>query len=343
VSGRRILYLGEVKGTCLDRANALRRLGHEVLHLDLREWLPSTVWVDRVTWRVGGHVFGPWLARQIRHRLASQRFDLVHVDNGEYVGPPVLKALRQLAPRVINYNIDDPTGPRDRQRFEAYRRALPGYDLVSVVRLENVAECLALGARHVLRVWRSADEVNHAPRPLTDVLARQWQTDVLFLGTWMPERGVLLKTLLELGVPISIRGSHWQKAPEWSDLASCWLGGALSGDDYALALQCARVNLGLVSLGNRDQHTTRSLEIPALGGLLCAQRTLEHAAMYEEGREALFWDDARECADQILRLLADEPGRQQMAKAGHERYLRNRHGNEDVMQQLLDEAWRRVP
>ena len=343
MSARRILYLGEVRGTCRDRANALRRLGHEVLHLDLREWLPSTVWVDRVTWRIGGHVFGVWLAREVQRRLAGQRFDLVHVDNGEYVSPAVLRALRQLAPRVINYNIDDPTGPRDRQRFEAYRRALPGYDLVAVVRPENVAECRALGAREVLRVWRTADEVNHAPRALTPQRVQQWHSDVLFLGTWMPERGGLLRALVERGVPLTIRGSHWHKAPEWPVLQACWKGEAVSGDDYALALQCARVNLGLVSLGNRDQHTTRSLEIPALGGLLCAQRTAEHEAMYQEGEEAVFWRDAQECADLVLGLLADEPRRVRMAQAGHARFIRNRHGNQDVMQQLLDAAWRLVP
>lgn len=343
MTSRRILYLGEVQGTCLDRAQALRRLGHDVVHLDLRRWLPASVWVDRITWRIGGHVYGMWLAAQVRKRLAGQRFDLVHVDNGEYVSAPVLLALRELAPRVINYNIDDPTGPRDRQRFEAYRRALPGYDLVSVVREENVAECQALGARHVVRVWRTADEVNHAPRRLTPELQQRWQTDVLFLGTWMPERGGFLKTLVEQGVPLTLRGSHWQKAPEWPVLQACWQGDSLAGDDYALALQCARVSLGLVSLGNRDQHTTRSLEIPALGGLLCAQRTPEHRQMYEESVEAAFWSDARECAQQVLGLLADEPRRQGMAQAGHARFLRNRHSNQDVMQMLLDTAWRLVP
>jgi spore maturation protein CgeB len=343
MTAHRILYLGEVQGTCLDRAQALRRLGHDVVHLDLRQWLPATVWVDRVTWRIGGHVFGVWLAAQVRRRLAGQRYDLVHVDNGEHVSAPVLRALRELAPRVINYNIDDPTGPRDRQRFEAYRRALPGYDLVAVVREENVAECRALGARHVVRVWRTADEINHAPRRLNPELQQRWQTDVLFLGTWMPERGGLLKALVDLGVPLTVRGSHWQKAPEWPVLRACWQGDSLAGDDYALALQCARVSLGLVSLGNRDQHTTRSLEIPALGGLLCAQRTPEHQQMYQEGTEAVFWSDARECAQQVLSLLSDEPRRQRMAQAGHARFLRNRHGNQDVMQMLLDAAWRLVP
>ena len=79
MTARRILYLGEVRGTCRDRANALRRLGHDVVHLDLREWLPATVWVDRITWRVGGHVFGRWLAREVQQLRESAR--MLHEDD----------------------------------------------------------------------------------------------------------------------------------------------------------------------------------------------------------------------------------------------------------------------
>jgi spore maturation protein CgeB len=333
-----VLYVGPISGTCLDRAHAMRRLGHQVQHIDLREWLPSTAWVDRVTWRLGGHWFGWWLAGQIRDRLAGKRYDLVYVDNGEHVGPAVVKAFRAHAPKVVNYNIDDPTGGRDMQRFAAYRRALPYYDLVAVVREDNLPECRALGARRVIRVWRSADEINHAPRPLTDALRQTWASEVLFLGTWMPERGVFLRELVRLGVPLTIRGSHWQKAPEWPDLASHWKGEALSGDEYALALQCAKVNLGLVSRGNRDLHTTRSLEIPALGALFCAERTSEHLAMYREGVEAIFWADAQECASQCVKVLSDEAGRKRIAQTGHLRFKANHHGNEDIVAQLLKES-----
>lgn len=103
-----------------------------------------------------------------------------------------------------------------------------------------------------------------------------------------------------------------------------------------MAIQCARVNLGLLSHENRDLHTTRSLEIPALGGLLCAERTHEHLALYEEGVEALFWNDAEECAATCFHALADEPRRARIAKAGRERYQRDNHRNEAVMQSLLD-------
>lgn len=333
-----VLYVGPINGTCLDRAHAMRRLGHQVRHIDLREWLPDTPWVDRITWRLGGHLFGWYLARQVHQRLAGQRYDLVYVDNGEHVGPAVVKAFRAFAPRVVNYNIDDPTGGRDMQRFAAYRRALPFFDLAAVVREDNLPECKALGARRVLRVWRSADEVSHAPRPLTEALRQQWASEVLFLGTWMPERGAFLLDLVRLGVPLTIRGSHWQKAPQWPELAPHWKGGSLAGDHYALALQCAKVNLGLVSKGNRDLHTTRSLEIPALGALFCAERTSEHTLMYTEGEEAVFWRDAKECAAQCLRMLADDALRERIARAGHLRFKANRHGNEDIVAQMLKES-----
>ncbi|MDE2401331.1 MAG: glycosyltransferase [Burkholderiales bacterium] len=334
----RILYLGTLSGTCLDRAHAYRRLGHEVRHLDMRQWLPRTPWVDRITWRVGGHVFSPWLVRRMQAELRGELFDICHVDNGEWVTPAVMAVLKAHCQKVINYNIDDPTGPRDRRRFSAYRMAAPHYDLLAVVRQENVAECRALGARRVIRVWRSADELAHAPRPITPAIAAQWQSDVLFLGTWMPERGPFLLELIQRGVPVSIRGANWHKAPEWPQLQPHWKGGAIGGQDYAYAIQCASINLGLLSKGNRDLHTTRSLEIPALGGLFCAERTNEHSDLYQEGAEALFWRDAQECADQCLALLARPDRMAAIAAAGRHRFLANRHGNEDILHAVLSNA-----
>ena len=330
-----ILYVGPESGTCLDRANALRRLGHRVTHVDARAHLPDSPWVDRILWRAGGHWFGPLLARRLKSALQGQSFNLCLVDNGEYVSPAVVRALRQHCPVVINYNIDDPTGPRDLQRFAAYRRAVPHYDLVAVVREDNLPELKRLGARQAIRVWRSADEVNHAPRLLSAADHQRWDCDVLFLGTWMPERGPFLLDLVKLGVPLTIQGGNWHKAPEWPQLKPHWRGDSIDGDDYAKAIQCAKINLGLLSKGNRDLHTTRSLEIPALGGLFCAERTVEHEQLYRDQHEAFFWSDARECAELCIALLSDENRRAAAAQRGHQRFLQNGNRNEAVMHELL--------
>ena len=334
----KILYLGPISGTCLDRAHAVRRLGHEVEHIDLRLMLPNTAWVDRVIWRLGGNLLAPLLMRRLRNELKGKKYDLCWVDGGELVTPRLISLLRQNAQKIISYSIDDPLGPRDGLRFRAFRQSLPFYNLNVVVRDENVDEAFMLGACNVLRVYRSADEISHAPRSLTESDHKEWDSEVLFLGTWFPERGQFLLDLILRGVPLTIRGSGWHKAPEWPQLKKYWKGGSISGDDYAKAIQCAKVNLGLLSKENRDLHTTRSLEIPALGGFICAERTSEHTSMYAEGQEALFWSGVEECAAMCDLALSDEVRRQAMAKAGQQRLMRNGHFNEITVDKIIETA-----
>jgi spore maturation protein CgeB len=339
VSKLRILYLGAPDGTCLDRANAYRRLGHEVTHLTPRDMLPASPWIDRIIWRLGGAFVAPWVGRALRRALKGKTFDLCHVDNGECITPAIVALLRRRCGCVINYNIDDPFGRRDWHRFSAYRAAVPHYDMVVVIRELNVPEAQQLGASRVLCVHRSADEVSHAPVAMTPADLSAWSCEVLFLGTWMPERGPFLAELLRLGVPLTIRGARWQHAPEWPQLAAAYKGGPVFGTDYAKAIQGARINLGLLSKGNRDLHTTRSLEIPALGAMLCAERTSEHEAMYIDGAEAVFWSSTEECAQACRKLLADEPRRATIASAGHRRIHANGHFNEPTLQSILAELW----
>ena len=292
--------------------------------------------------RTGGIGSNAMFGWRLVEAVGQSQPDLVWVDQGEWLGPRIVRAIRErCGPSVpiVNYTVDDPFGGRDVRRFAGYLRAVPEYDLLAVVRAENVAEAHDRGARAVMQVWRSADEVAHAPRELSAEQRRRFAGEVVFVGTWMPERGPFMTELIRYGVPLSIRGDRWQKAPEWPQLAPYWRGPGLdTDDDYAAAILAAKVNLGLLSKGNRDLHTTRSLEIPALGGLFCAERTSEHRALYEEGREAVFWRDAAECADQCKALLADEPRRKAIAAAGHARALRNGHYNEQVMAQILEAA-----
>jgi spore maturation protein CgeB len=335
-----VLQLGPISGTCLDRAHAMRRLGHTVDHLDLRQMLPKTVWVDRITWRLGGEWFGPWIIRHLRTLLANRHYDLCYVEGGEWVTAAVIRLLRDHGSRLVNYNIDDPFGPRDGARFRAYRNSLCHYDLCVVVRSENIKEALDRGARDVLCVFRSADEINHSPRTLTVEDWEQWGSEVLFLGTCFPERGAFMRRLIELGVPITIRGDDWHKAREWPVIQPHWKGGAVWGDEYAKAIQCAKVCLGLVSKGNRDLHTTRSSEIPALGSLLCAERTADHLQMYEDGKEALLWSSPEECAALCNYALENDERRQAIARAGKARVLLNGHYNEHVLQTIISRAMR---
>lgn len=335
-----ILYIGKDIGTSGHRASALRRLGYDVFVIDPISFFPQGRFIDAWIWRTGGVFLQSFIRRKILERIRHQQFDFVHVDTGELIGPSLVLELKDRFGAIVNYNNDDPYGGRDGRRWRQYLRSVPFYDLIVVVRECNVAEAYDRGARNVLRVPMSADEVAHAPRPIRERDCRKWATDVLFAGTWMPERGPFMRRLVELGVPLSIFGDRWQKAPEWPVLRSFWRGEAVYGDDYVTLIQCAKVNLGLLSKGNRDLTTQRSFEIPLLGAVLCAERTSEHSKLYSEGEEAVFWSSPEECASKCMELLRDEEYRKVLGMNGRKRCLQNNTTNEAVLAKILYTAGR---
>jgi spore maturation protein CgeB len=337
--GLRILYLGDDTPTytALHRAQALRRLGHEVTIINPQRFAANGRLTAKVDFRTGYRFTRAAVARRVLAEVGSASFDLVWVGGGAAVGPALVRALRERA-RVINYNNDDPLGGWYGRRWSTWRRALPEYDLAVVLREVNMGETLAAGARDVYRVWMTYDETIHHPYSLSSEERERYASEVVFVGTWMPERGPFLAELVRHGVPLSIYGGRWQRAPEWNQLSSSFRAAWVGDEEYAKVIQSAKISLGLLSVGNRDEHTRRSVEVPAIGGLLCAQRTGEHQALFKEGEEAVFWSDAEECAQHCLDLLAEPDRARAIAEAGRRRILELRLGNEDLGEEVLRAA-----
>ncbi len=341
----KILYIGNnaLSSTSQHRVSALSRLGHEVLVSD-----PYAAYAGQLNnrllgvihYRSGYRLLQPSISNWINALLQLHTInppDMVWINGGELLGYSAITKLRQLNRPLILYINDDPTGVRDGRRFDSLLKAIPCYDLSVVRRQQNVSEFIQLGARKVLQVWMSYDEIIHQPIQDPTLIPLQFQSDVAFVGTWMrhENRDQFLVHLLERGLNIAIWGDRWQKSPLWEKLKNHWRGHSLSGQDYTMALQGAKISIGLLSKGNRDLHTRRSMEIPYAGGLLCAERTTEHLQLYQEDKEAVFWDNADECADKCLDLLTHPDKRESIRVAGMKRVLENKVGNEDICRQII--------
>jgi hypothetical protein len=171
----------------------------------------------------------------------------------------------------------------------------------------------------------------------------RFDSDVSFIGTWMPGRDDFLVALLDEGVPLRLFGSRWTRAPLYNRLKHVTCPDELKGSDYTRAIQCAKICIGLISKGNADLHTSRSLEVPTIGSVLCAERTDDHLALYEEDREAVFFDTAEDCADKCLALLADPQRLAAVAAAGQARALRNNHFFEVRLSDLIAQVFASTP
>lgn len=339
-----ILYLGDGSSysTSGHRANALQRLGHKVIVLDPYKVFETQLrsrWLGPLHFRTGYRLLNSKVVSWLKQSVANlPKPDLVWVNSGELFSPESLKILKGLSCPIVLYNNDDPTGGRDGSRFDLLLKSLPYYDACVVMREMNVSEFKKLGAKHVTRVFMSYDEEVHRPFANVSDIPDKFRSEVVFIGTWMryEKRDDFMLELVRQGVPISIWGDRWEKSPKFSQLKPYWKGNALKGRDYVAAIQGAKICLGLLSKGNRDLHTQRSLETPYAGGLFCAERTSEHQELYKEGVEAVFWSDASECAQVCNQLLNNDSLRQQILEAGMHRIRSLKAGNEDVCRQIIN-------
>ncbi|MFD2284843.1 glycosyltransferase [Pedobacter petrophilus] len=339
-----ILYFGDDRhfSTAFHRAKALERIGHKILlYHNPEETLPGyfkSSLMTAVNFRSGYRLVQPAIQSELKKILQSGiKPDVIWVDNGEFFGEKCLRILKQFNCPVILYSIDDPTGKRDGRRFDSFLSAIKLYDLIAVVRKETEDECKLLGAKNVLRVMRSYDEVAHAPYKNADEIPANFKSDVAFIGTWMrnENRDEFLKVLIDAGISVSIWGDRWPKSEHFELLKPFYHGPNLGGKDYIAAIQGAKICLGLLSKGNRDLHTTRSLEVPYAGGMLCAERTSEHTELYDDGKEAVFWNDAHECAALCKKLLA-EKNIETIKNAGMKKVRALKLGNEDICRLILE-------
>lgn len=335
----KILYLGETnpQSTSAHRAAALRRLGHDVSTWNPGALVPGQEQIPffaSLNVRTGYRLVAGIVASRLRSRLHLEQWDLVWVDCGPQLPPSFYRWLRKRGAPIVNYMTDNPFQNRDFRKWDLYRKSLALHDLTVVPRLENVDQARAAGARNIMRVYFSYDPVAHAP---SAGAAPEKTNDVIFVGSWMPERGPFALEALRAGLALKIVGNGWPRSPEWDALKPHWLGNSIYGRAYVEAIESARIAIGLLSKGNRDLHTTRSVEVPFIGSAaFCAERTTEHAEMYREGVEAVFWNSPQECAQACLKLLKDPAGCREMALRARNRVIELKLSNDEVAASILD-------
>jgi|694.fasta_scaffold05234_6 hypothetical protein len=334
-----IVTFGSLKpgSTVAHRALSLQRLGHNVSSLNCDDF-------------IGHHGrFGSWLHYRTGYRLLQQRLlkrlhnyftsrvqdtDILWIDSGQYLGPSVLTYLRSLLNcPIILYCNDDPTGPRDWLRFASLRMSIPYYDLCVCRRETNHLEWLALGARKVLRVWMSYDEDIHL---LQDSFVTP-TAELLFIGTNITteKRGSFLTALIRAHIPLAIYGNRWHRSRYWSTLRPFVFGSSLADRSYSSRISQSLLSLGMLSSHNRDLHTRRSVEVPASGGTLLAERTSEHKLLYEENYEALLWSGLDECINVCKYYLSHPLELESIRASGYRKVTSLGVGNDDICRQVL--------
>ena len=340
----------------------LRRLGHEIRTVDAFErWNRAGPFTRRFQqWRCAGSLVDS-LNQEVLAAGREFRPQLVWAEKQEYLRPATLETLKRDGARLLHYT-PDPYFALEWKRTRLMDAAISRFDYLVTSKSYELDEYRKLPAR-VIYVPLGFSDIAHKPMlPAARPVYAAFASDVSFLGGWEPRREVLLDAVSGLpGVDLKIWGYGWdhladgrltakrmfamrrnsggerfsvKKNPR---LAAAVRGGEVYGDEYAWAISAARISVGFLRKICPDQHTTRSFEIPACGSMLLADRTGEHMALFEEGKEAEFFDSEDELLDKTRFYLANEPARAAIAQRGFERCFRDGYSYQARVTHIMQE------
>lgn len=334
----KILYVGQLKpgGTSGQRLQGLAELGCQLRTIKVT--LPgarSRVGLLRKASLRGSKIY--------QRKLINSRLPKFCEESGagvlwldKYLGidRATLTAIRERVPgiTIVFYSPDDMSNPSNQS--VGYLESIPEFDLIVTTKSYNVPELRSSGARNVMFLGNAyAPEVH---RPYAGPESFPQTNDIGFIGDYEEERFCMMQGLARDGLKVDF---YCPKLNVSLDAVSNLVvhQGFLANDQYASAIWKTKINLGFLRKVNRDLQTTRSIEIPACGGFMLAERTEEHLALFEEGKEAEYFASYDELLDKCRYYLKHENERQRIAKNGRERCVSSGYSNKERLKSILGE------
>ena len=324
----RVLFVGDdwYGSNATSLRNAVIRNGHECLTFDSTPMQGSGL-PRRLARRLSPsfRTRAEWNAELVA-LLTTWRPDVLLVFRGLAVTAETLAATSALR---IHYHPDDSTNPDNRS--PVYDIAETAYDFHVTTKSFNVAELMARGVANAVYMPCAYDRDWH--RPASQTVSASYR--VGFIGTRRPDRTALVYGLAdECGKSFLLCGDRWRRDPRIVRKAT--VRGPQYGFNLSTTVAQAPVQLGLLNSANRDQHTCRSYEIPAAGGLLIAERTDEHMTMLADQEEALFFSSPEELRSHLQRAAREPARMSELAQAASRRIRQGHNTYDDRWTTILD-------
>jgi spore maturation protein CgeB len=343
----KVLYMGELQAftRSYQRFRAIYDLSEEMEYeimsmSDLAEKKSITL-LDRLLNKLGYTAYFFELDK-INQKLTDLVFqekpNLLWIDKGTMVKSQTLIHIKQNFPGIILV-LYSPEYIKPKHNHSKYLiQSLPLYDYWLTPMSQNCS-CSWVEARkpkNTICVNQGYDKYLHRPLELTDEEKEQLTSDVSFIGTFEKSRANIMLNIAKAGIKVRIWGNLWQK---WANSHPNLIieNKPLYGENYIKALCGSKVNLAFLRKANQDQQTSRTIEIPACGAFMLAERTRELQQLFEEGKEVEFFDinNIPEMIEKIKYYLNHEEERKAIAQAARNRCSSSKYSYKEILRPLL--------
>jgi spore maturation protein CgeB len=319
-------------GRHLDRA--ARALGLDVALCDVTSAHSGSPVAKLVNWRLRGHrpnrlkpfsrhVLDVCRAKHPTHLIAT---GLAAIDQ------TTLRAIGAMGIRRINFLTDDPWNALHYSPW--FLRGIGEYDRVFSPRTANLADLRSAGCCAVDYLpFAYAPDVHFPDPPQSADESARFTSDLVFIGGADRDRVRWLSPLIAAGFRVALYGGYWDRFADTRrsarGMADPWMARKAIGG--------AAVALCLVRHANRDGHSMRTFETPAIGACMLVEDTAEHRAIFGRSRAAVeYVTSPRDAVDRLGALLSQESERRRMKENVHQLVRSRPHTWSDRLETMLN-------
>ena len=335
----KILFIGPKLGNSYIQYLNLKKIYRNVDIIDSNK----AFFLPKVTKRIFHHISPKILELNINRYILSKvrkKYDLIYVKSGEIIGKKLILKLKQKTQKIVYFCNDNPFVKRDKQRWKLFLTAAKFYDLIAYQDDSRIKLSKKLGLKNSLLVLPPYEKKIHKKHKLTKKEKIKFKNDVIFIGTWSPKKGALVKKLLDLGLNLKIYGGLWENDSNYKYLKSKIILGHVFNPNYSKLIQNAKIALCLFAEGNLDTITARSIEIPAIGTLLCSLRTKSMRKIFKENKEAIFFKTAKECFLKCQYYLNNYKKALKISKKGNEKVTKIlKPSNDELIKKIISNVF----
>ena len=332
-----LLIVGNDGGTNVGGSflRGARQLGIEARLVPMRDAMDAPALLRQVNWRVRGR--RPTHLKSFSDRVVAETSEFrptcLLTTGLAPLTDQALEEIGRLGTKRLNFLTDDPWNPAHRASW--FLKALPHYDHVFSPRRANHDDLAGLGCRQVHYLPFGYDNDLFRAYPVSANGRNGDSSDVVFAGGADDDRAPYFIALSDAGINVSLYGDYWHK---WKALQPFFRGYA---DPPALCkiIGKAKVSVCLVRRANRDGHSMRTFELPAVGSCMLVEDTLEHREIFgEDGEAVIYFTGVGEMISKTHWLLGHEIERRRLANSAHQLVTGGKNTYRDRLASMLDTA-----
>ena len=309
--------------------SAIKNLNHELIRFDDRQHIVPGRLRYKVKWL--SRLDRKYLNKNFISNAIKTKPEIAIIAGGHRIRKSSIQTLNDQNIKTVLWTIDAPINFRPIQRVAAaYNNVFcQGSEAIQLFKENNIKNA------HWLPM--ACDPYFHHPVDLTAEEQEKYGNDIVFVGSYYPNRYALYKNLS--GFDFGIWGPGWSKIEKASDLRSNIKGEHTKPREWIKIYSASKIVLAshYQDPGNEYpvfQSSPRIFEAMACGAFVISDYQKDVFALFKDGQHLVGYKTTDELIEKIKYYLSHSKERKKIAENGRQEVLNN-HKYIDRIKKLL--------